>query len=194
MDGSNNLGPHAASRQLTVRELATIRVALRGWTVLGRRHDEVIDAGLAEVGDLPILSDQQIERFLVDLAGVGDVVITPLNPPDARSAARVSPLHFLEHVTRYRKDLRRLSTRRMWSLDRLPLPRAYFRGPMWKRLCGVHETPIADIDADAAKLHRPGRKLLIFSFEDEVRERVLQPVRHDVVAGWSDPREQLGLR
>src|SRR5205807_90016 len=99
----------------------------------------------------------------------------------------------VENLTLDRFGRRRRSVRRMWSLDQLPMPRAFFRGPKWRRLCGVAELLIADVDPVAAQYHRPGRKLLLFSFEDDVRERVLEPLRHDVVAQWSDPREQLGI-
>lgn len=99
----------------------------------------------------------------------------------------------VENLTLDRNGNRRRSVRRMWSMDRLPMPRAFFRGPKWKRLCGVREIPIAEIDPIAAQYHRPGRKLLIFSFEPDVRERVCQAIQYDRVAMWSDPLEWLGL-
>jgi hypothetical protein len=102
--------------------------------------------------------------------------------------------NLVENLTLDRRGRRRRSLRRMWSLEQLPMPRAFFTGPKWKRLCEVREVPIAEIHPQAAELHRPGRKLLIFSFEDEVRERVLERLGHDVFACWSDPREQLGLQ
>jgi hypothetical protein len=77
--------PHAAlppvvgSRPLTTRELATIRAALRAWTVI-----DVTEAGLAEVGGDPVLRDDEIEQLLVDLGLAGDVTLTPLRPADAR--------------------------------------------------------------------------------------------------------------
>ena len=95
----------------------------------------------------------------------------------------------LENLTLDRRGRRRRSLRRMWSLDQLPMPRAWFTGPRWKRLCEVRELPIADVDPVAAQYHRPGRKLLLFSFEDEVRERVLVRLRDDVYAEWTDPLE-----
>lgn len=99
----------------------------------------------------------------------------------------------VENLTRDRQGRRRRSVRRMWSFDHLPMPRAFFNGPKWKRLCDVSERLIADVDPVAAQYHRPGRKLLLFSFEDEVRERACVAIRGDVFAQWSDPREQLGL-
>lgn len=93
----------------------------------------------------------------------------------------------VENLTLDRRGRRRRSVRRMWSLDRLTMPRAFFCGPKWKRLCGVTERPIAEIDPAAAALHRPGRKLLMFSLEDEVRERVLPPeIRPGVIPMWDD--------
>lgn len=97
----------------------------------------------------------------------------------------------VENLTIDRNGYRRRSVRRMWSSDELPMPRAFFRGPRWKRLCDVREVPIAEIDPVAAKYHRPGRKLLIFTFEDEVRERICEQLRFDVYAQWSDPRDRL---
>ncbi len=85
------------------------------------------------------------------------------------------------------------ANRRMWSLDGLPMPRAFFRGPRWKRECEVREVPIAEIDSVAARFHRLGRKLLVFSFENEVRERACHEIRPGVSAEWSDPLEQLGI-
>lgn len=61
-------------------------------------------------------------------------------------------------------------------------------------MCGVQHVPIATVDPIAAQYHRPGRKLLVFTFEDEVRELVLERLNHEVYAQWSDPRERLGLR
>jgi hypothetical protein len=81
----------------------------------------------------------------------------------------------------------------MWSFDHLPMPRAFFKGPKWKRLCDVSERLIADVDPFAAQYHRPGRKLLMFTLEDDVRERACEQLRPNVFAQWSDPREQLGL-
>jgi hypothetical protein len=98
----------------------------------------------------------------------------------------------LERVTADRlatqaKTRKRESTRRMWSLDGLLMPRVYMRGPKWRRSFGVREVPIAEIDPDAACFHRPGRKLLMFSLEDDVRELLLiglDELRPGVFAQW----------
>ena len=68
-----------------------------------------------------------------------------------------------------RQRRRRRCVRRMWSLERLPLPRAFFHGPRWRSTCGVRDVPIADVDPIAARYHRPGRRLLMFTLEEEVR-------------------------
>jgi hypothetical protein len=97
----------------------------------------------------------------------------------------------IENLTLDRRTGRpRRSLRRMWSLDQLSMPRAFFTGPKWKRLCGVEERPIADVLPEAATYHRPGRKLLLFSLEDDVRERVLEELRPGVYAEWTDVRER----
>jgi hypothetical protein len=87
------------------------------------------------------------------------------------------------------KSRRRESTRRMWSFDGLPMARVYMHGPKWRRWFEVREVPIAEIDPDAAPLHRPGRKLLVFTLEEDVRERVCEQLGFDRYAMWSDPRE-----
>jgi hypothetical protein len=92
-----------------------------------------------------------------------------------------------------RKQRRRASTRRMWSLDDLSMPRAYMRGPRWRSMFNVREVPIADIDPQAAQYHRPGRKLLMFSLEADVHELVQEEIRPGVFAEWSDPYERLPL-
>lgn len=98
----------------------------------------------------------------------------------------------IENLTLDRFGRRRRSVRRMWSTDNLVMPRAYFRGPRWKRICGVKEIPIAALDPERARFHRPGRKLLVFSLVDDVRELICEPLRGDVYAMWSDPRERWG--
>jgi hypothetical protein len=63
------------------------------------------------------------------------------------------------------------------SIDELPMQR-----------------PIADVDPPWASRCRAGRKfVLVFTFEDEVRERVLEEIRPGVFAQWSAPLERLGL-
>lgn len=72
--------------------------------------------------------------------------------------------------------------RRIWNLDRLPMPRCFMHGPKWRKLFEVIEQSIAEIDPLAARYHRPGKKLLTFSFESEVRERLFEEIRPGVFA------------
>lgn len=102
----------------------------------------------------------------------------------------------LERVTTERRTVpprRRRGTRRMWSLDRLPLVRTFMTGRRWRSTFGVREIPIVQLDPEAAKFHRPGRKLLIFSIEEDVREMVTrgglgarEELRPGVFAEWSE--------
>lgn len=73
------------------------------------------------------------------------------------------------------------------------MPRAFMYGPRWRRHFDVREVPVADVDPVAAKYHRPGRTLLVFTFEPDVRELLQLEIRPGVFAEWSDPREQIGL-
>lgn len=94
-----------------------------------------------------------------------------------------------ENLARFVQKRKRETTRRMWSLDRLPMPRAFMRGPKWRRLFGVEERPIADVAPDQASWHRPGRKLLMFTLEDDVRELILpeeNQIRPGVLPEWLD--------
>jgi hypothetical protein len=106
----------------------------------------------------------------------------------------LSAEQLLERVTSERRTVPpriRRSVRRMWSLDRLPMPRAFMTGPRWRSTFGVREVPIAELDPDAARFHRPGRKLLMFSLEEDVRERVTlgygarEQLRPGVFEEWS---------
>jgi hypothetical protein len=109
-------------------------------------------------------------------------------------AGRVDPHHkFLELITRARIEARvlkkRRGFRRVWAIEYTSgiFVKFYMTGPKWKRLFGVVERPIAEIDPQAAQYHRPGRKLLIVSLEDDIREIVME--------GWG-ARDELrpGLR
>jgi len=51
--------------------------------------------------------------------------------------------------------------------------RVFLVGPRWRRLFGVIG--------------------LLYDLEPDVREQILEELRPDVVAIWTDPREQLGL-
>src|SRR4051794_22485427 len=97
MDGSSSTPVVAhGSRQLTIRELATLRAALRFWQAiagdemprdaLAAAHAEVFPVG--QPADL-ILDADEIEGLLNQLAAAGDVVITPLLTPDAIDRRRV---------------------------------------------------------------------------------------------------------
>jgi hypothetical protein len=87
MDEPSDVPTVTASRQLTIRELATIRAALRFWQAisgdemagdaLAAAHAEVLHVG--HPADV-ILDDEETEQLLVALALAGDVVVTALNP------------------------------------------------------------------------------------------------------------------
>jgi hypothetical protein len=79
---------------------------------------------------------------------------------------------------------------RVWVLDRLPLVRVFIHGPRCRRHFQVRRLLLADVDAEAATLHRPGTRLWFVTLEDEVRERACEQLRHDVYAQWADPRER----
>lgn len=80
--------------------------------------------------------------------------------------------------------------RRLFSLDRLRV-RVWMWGPRWRRAFGVREVPLTEIAPESVPYHprARGKTLLVFSLEDEVRERVLEEIRPGVYAQWSDPRE-----
>lgn len=86
---------------------------------------------------------------------------------------------------------RRQGQRRVYNLEQLPLPRCYMCGPKWRRLFDVEERLLADIRPESAIYHRPGKTILVFSFEHDVRELVLEELRPGVFAMWSDPRERV---
>lgn len=86
-------------------------------------------------------------------------------------------------------------TRRIWSYDRLPMPRAFFHGPRWRSHCGVTSRDIREVAPWAAPYHPNGRRLLVFTFEPDVRELVLEEeLRPGVTPMWSDPYERFGVR
>jgi hypothetical protein len=73
--------------------------------------------------------------------------------------------------------------RRVWVFDNLRMPRVWMTGPKWRRYFGVRDA-----------CHRIQRmSMLIYSFEDDVRELVLGPleIRPGVYAQWVDPWEIL---
>lgn len=83
---------------------------------------------------------------------------------------------FLMLITEARIEARvakkRRSFRRVWPIEFTSgiFVKFFMTGPRWKSLFGVVERPIAEIDPIAAKYHRPGRKLLIVSLEEDIRE------------------------
>lgn len=115
----------------------------------------------------------------------------------ARVAARRASADaaLLARVTAERPTRPARATRRLWSIDGLLMASVWMYGPRWRRHFAVVETPIVELDPEAAKYHRPGRKLLTFTLEDDVRELIMDPINPalDRVAMWSDPRERLGL-
>lgn len=50
------------------------------------------------------------------------------------------------------------------------------------------------LEIDAQQHDEPGVVWPAFLLEPDVRERIVEEVRPDVVAMWTDPLEQLGLR
>lgn len=60
-------------------------------------------------------------------------------------------------------------------------------GPKWRRYFDVREVAIADLDPAAVPFHPRGKKLLMFTLEDDVRERVMigrEELRPGVYAMW----------
>ena len=67
-------------------------------------------------------------------------------------------------------------------LGALPMPRVWLQGPRWWRFCRDSQpNPNAWLSN-------------VYDFESDVRELVLERIRHDVYAMWTDPREWLGRR
>jgi hypothetical protein len=96
---------------------------------------------------------------------------------------------------------KRESTRRIFVLDGLRMPRVWTHGPQWKRSFGVREVPLVDLLAPGErekfdleshpKLLRP---VLTWSFEEDLRELIQEEIRPGVYAEWSDPFEAMGLQ
>jgi hypothetical protein len=80
--------------------------------------------------------------------------------------------------------------RRLHCLDRLPQVSVFMHGPRWRRTFDVREVALAlpRVDGD-----RRVRRVLVYDFEADVRERIVEELRPDVVAMWCDARERLGL-
>lgn len=98
----------------------------------------------------------------------------------------------LKEESRRRRTERK--TRRLECLAPLPSCRVFITGPRWRQRFGVELRALADVAPQSTQFHPDGRKILIYDFEDDVRELVLVPIRGELPAMWSDPREQLGLR
>jgi hypothetical protein len=75
--------------------------------------------------------------------------------------------------------------RRMACLAPLPNIRVFLHGPRWRRTFDVKEV------ATALPRGGPVRLVLLYDFEADVRELVLDELRPDVFAMWSDPRERI---
>lgn len=93
-----------------------------------------------------------------------------------------------------RRTARALTMRGLRVRDPLPMPRVWLHGPKWQRAFNVQHLPIAEVDPVAARRYLPSVKFWWYDFTDDVRERVLEPIRFDVYAEWSDPREQWGRK
>lgn len=99
----------------------------------------------------------------------------------------------MNRITSERQQVRakvqkRETTRRMWSIDHLTMPRCWMHGPRWRTHFDVKQIPIADlVSKEEARWHRPGRKLLVFSLEDDIRELLYagaDEIRPGVYAEW----------
>jgi hypothetical protein len=64
----------------------------------------------------------------------------------------------------------------------LPMPRVFIQGPRWRRCLMTYRTNTGRI------AHHPR----VYDFADDVRELVCEPIRGDVYAMWSDPKERWG--
>lgn len=90
-------------------------------------------------------------------------------------------LRHVGHGDRTKRRGQRRGFRRLYVFDELQMPRVWITGPRWRRHFGVREA-----------CHRIQRtSMLIYSFEDDVRELVLGQleIRPGVYAQWVDPRE-----
>jgi hypothetical protein len=76
--------------------------------------------------------------------------------------------------------LRTMRRVRTWD-PILPLSRVWLHGPRWHRLL-ANTDGLIEYDRELG--------LSIYDFTDDVRELVCEPIRHDVYAMWTDPRER----
>lgn len=84
-------------------------------------------------------------------------------------------------------------TLKLYSLDGLRMPKCWMHGPRWKQRFDVREQLLSDVSPTSAGYHQIGKKVLTFTFEDDLRELMFQEIRPGVLADWSCPWEQLGL-
>jgi hypothetical protein len=80
--------------------------------------------------------------------------------------------------------------RRLHCLDRLPRVSVFMHGPRWRRTFDVREVALAlpRVDGD-----RRVRRVLVYDFEADVRERILEELRPGVDSMWVDVYERLGM-
>lgn len=95
-----------------------------------------------------------------------------------------------------RRAARALRMLRLRVLEPLPLARVWMRGPKWKRAFNVTHRALVDVDPEAARDRRPlqAKTYWWYDFEHDVRELVVEEIRPGVLAEWSDPFEQFGIR
>jgi hypothetical protein len=95
----------------------------------------------------------------------------------------------------------RRGQRRLYVFDGLRMPFVWVTGPRWRRYFGVREAcQVRYVHCGEtgriAVVRGPLRaQMLIYSFEDDVRELVLmqREIRPGVYAQWWDPREDLAV-
>ena len=101
---------------------------------------------------------------------------------------RIENSHGSDNWARYDR------TRRIYSYDRLPMPRAFMHGPKWQRHFGVRALLVREMPPPGIDVNRgdfsDARRYLAFTFEHDVRELVVKELRPGVVAQWSDPLER----
>lgn len=82
------------------------------------------------------------------------------------------------HGDRTPRPPRPRGMKRLFCFDELPMVRVWMTGPHWRQRFGVHQQRVVE-----------GKAVLVFSFEEDVRELVLVELRPGVYAQWADPRE-----
>jgi len=112
-----------------------------------------------------------------------------------KHAAKAGAARRRAHRVPYRGGGLTTHRSRLWSIDNLPMPRAWLTGPRWRSAFGVERRSITEVKPPWANQVRAGRRwVLCFSFEEDVRERVLEEeLAPGVLPEWSDPRERIGV-